>query len=160
MNNCINCNKETSNEKFCSRSCAATHNNAGVRRHGNAPKPCKHCGEPTSNAKFCSHECSAKTRREECYKKIKEGVYDLTWSGNRVLRDFLIMDRGYQCEGCKLSVWKDQPIPLSVHHEDGNASNNDPDNISLLCLNCHGITPNYGRKNKNSARKYRQAFVV
>lgn len=154
MNQCLKCGKET-RSKFCSRSCAASYNNQGVQRHGREPIACAKCGKQTRNAKYCSHECRAATQREKCHERIRNGQYDLTWSGNQTLRKFLIEDRGYRCECCGLSEWMGEPIPLSVHHKDGDASNNAPINLSLICLNCHGVTPNFGRKNKQGSRKYR-----
>jgi hypothetical protein len=46
--------------KFCSLSCAAIKNNAGVRRHGTTPilKGCRKCGTETTNESFCSLKCS------------------------------------------------------------------------------------------------------
>jgi len=41
---CLECNNETSNPKFCSRSCSATYNNRGVRRHGSNLPVCPDCG--------------------------------------------------------------------------------------------------------------------
>ncbi|TFG24210.1 MAG: hypothetical protein EU529_04875 [Promethearchaeota archaeon] len=38
--------------------------------------------------------------------------------------------------------------PLDIHHIDGNRQNNRPENLELLCPNCHALTPNYkGSKN-------------
>ena len=158
---CLQCGGECKN-KFCSRSCAAKVNNRGVRRHGKTPafKDCQVCGKQTCNPRFCSRKCAASVKTQQAFEKIRNGDYDLAWSGNAVLREFLITERGYKCQGCDNTEWRGQPIPLSVHHEDGDASNNDPNNIFLICLNCHGITPNYGRKNKKSARKHRYASVV
>lgn len=57
MNKCKNCGKETSNPKFCNKSCAAIYNNKKYpKRHpeGN----CKTCGKPISTQnKYCSN-CS------------------------------------------------------------------------------------------------------
>ena len=60
-NNCHTCGEKTTNAKFCSRSCAAKHNNKGVRRHGKGPNQCLKCGEPTKNAqrKFCCQSCAS-----------------------------------------------------------------------------------------------------
>ena len=57
--------RQKKSNKFCSQSCAATHNNRGVRRHGNPAGECAHCGKPKSAAgyKFCSTQCSAEHRR-------------------------------------------------------------------------------------------------
>lgn len=65
MNTCNYCGNETTNPKFCSQSCAAKHNNKGVRRHGNAPGICALCGSPKASAerKYCSKECSAESRK-------------------------------------------------------------------------------------------------
>ena len=58
-----------------------------------------------------------------------------------------------KCESCELTEWKGKEIPLELHHIDGNNSNNDLNNIQLLCPNCHYQTDNYcGRKNKKERR--------
>ena len=62
-----------------------------------------------------------------------------------------IIDEGlkpWKCECCGNSDWLGEKIPLELHHLDGNHSNNDLENIVLLCPNCHAKTDNYrGRKN-------------
>ena len=40
------------------------------------------------------------------------------------------------------------PIPLELHHIDGNNQNNNLTNLTLLCPNCHAMTDNYRGKNK------------
>lgn len=61
--------------------------------------------------------------------------------------------RGHQCECCGLEYWLDKPIPLELHHIDGNSLNNDMDNLQLLCPNCHALTDNYRGRNINNAQK-------
>ena len=57
-------------------------------------------------------------------------------------------------------------VPLTINHIDGNPRNNNPDNLEVLCPNCHALTPNYGALNKgNSNRidrrhKYRQDQLI
>ena len=72
---CDHCGTETLNEKFCSKSCAATYNNKGVRRNyakGAIYKTvkvrgvirtakintCSVCEAETPNRKYCSEECN------------------------------------------------------------------------------------------------------
>jgi len=38
------------------------------------------------------------------------------------------------------------PIPLELHHIDGNQTNVSLDNLQLLCPNCHTLTDNYRGK--------------
>lgn len=54
----------------------------------------------------------------------------------------------HQCESCKLTKWKDKPIPLELHHKDGNKHHNELSNFELLCPNCHTFTDTYRGKNK------------
>lgn len=55
-----------------------------------------------------------------------------------------------KCECCGLTEWNGNPIPLQVHHIDGNNLNNSLDNLQILCPNCHAQTDNYCRKNKRA----------
>jgi len=123
-------------------------------KHGKwAKKPCKSCGVVTDNISFCNRKCQTDFIQTEIYKRIDEGTYQVEpFSGNHVVRNYLILRRGYKCETCHLDKWLGVNIPLTVHHVDGNASNNHPSNIKLLCWNCHSLTDNYGNKNAESAR--------
>lgn len=53
----------------------------------------------------------------------------------------------YECECCKQTTWLNQPIPLELHHKDGNRNNNTIGNFELLCPNCHAFTESYRGKN-------------
>ena len=53
----------------------------------------------------------------------------------------------YRCENCGLTEWLGQPIPLELHHKDGNRTNNTIENYVLLCPNCHALTDSYRGKN-------------
>ena len=54
----------------------------------------------------------------------------------------------HQCNNCCKNTWLGKPIPLELHHLDGNSLNNNLNNLSLLCPNCHALTSNYRGKNK------------
>ena len=54
----------------------------------------------------------------------------------------------YKCYQCNLTEWNNQPIPIELHHKDGNNDNNELSNIILLCPNCHAQTDNYRGKAK------------
>lgn len=61
----------------------------------------------------------------------------------------------HKCECCQNTIWNGQPIPLEVHHKDGDKDNNELENLQLLCPNCHALTDNYRGKNtkKHKAKK-------
>lgn len=138
---------------FCSKSCSASYYNKSKI----IIKPCKNCNEDfhpiRGNAgTYCSKTCQQEWQRKQIYLEIESGSYKSTYSGNMFLKKYLISKRREICEQCQSETWQRSKIPLTVHHIDGNASNNIPSNLQLLCWNCHAITENYGRKNKSSAR--------
>ena len=66
------------------------------------------------------------------------------------LRDKLIKDgiKEYRCEICNLTEWQGHPIPLELHHIDGDHYNNDFNNLQILCPNCHSLQTNIPKKPK------------
>lgn len=64
----------------------------------------------------------------------------------------LIDLRGHRCENCGLTEWLGLPINLEVHHIDGDRTNNELDNLQLLCPNCHSYTPNFTRKGEKRTK--------
>lgn len=61
-----------------------------------------------------------------------------------------LLSEGYKehkCECCGLTEWNGQPIPLELHHIDGNHSNHSLENLQFLCPNCHSQTDNFKSKN-------------
>lgn len=153
---CLFCEKQIPKDKkqnkFCGHSCSASYNNKGVVRNikdgSRKKKPCSECGTITSNAKFCSRICTNEDRKKKVEATIKSGQYKVISSGDTFLRRYLIRTRGHKCEGCGTEKWLKQPIPLDLHHKNGDNQDNELNNVILLCLNCHGLTPNFGRKNK------------
>jgi hypothetical protein len=140
---CPTCDKPLPYEKrynnFCNQSCAASYNNRGVLRVPTTnPKECAECGKPKE-----------KRHNKYCDNCIKNNVYSNKITEfeaatiDRTRKRILIELRGHQCENCNLSTWLEQPIPLELHHLDGNADNHSQENLMLICPNCHALTENY-----------------
>ena len=53
----------------------------------------------------------------------------------------------HRCECCGLEQWMGKPIPLELHHKDGDRHHNKLENYELLCPNCHAFTDSYRGKN-------------
>ncbi len=115
---------------------------------------CKFCKSSIidSNNKFCNANCFRLFRFAEIKRKMLSGEY----IESKTLRQYLIQERGNQCQKCDLRHWQEKDIPLDVHHEDGNYMNNHPDNLKLLCKNCHALTDTYGVKNIGKGRHSRR----
>lgn len=72
----------------------------------------------------------------------------------------IVQLRGHQCEVCKNVEWNNQPIPLEIHHIDGDPLNNDLKNLQLLCPNCHSQTETWRGKNSNGRCKISEEDFV
>lgn len=60
-----------------------------------------------------------------------------------------------RCGWCEKNPFS-QTIPLEVEHIDGDHTNNKPENLTLLCPNCHSLTKHYKGANKGRGRFERQ----
>lgn len=58
----------------------------------------------------------------------------------------------HKCSKCNLNEWLNKPIPLELHHKDGNNENNNLSNLELLCPNCHALTDTYRGKNQERSK--------
>ena len=71
-------------------------------------------------------------------------------------RNYLLRVRPRRCATCGLDTWNGQPIPLELDHTDGNPTRHAPDNLRLLCPNCHAQTATYKNRNAGNGRHYRR----
>ena len=79
---------------------------------------------------------------------VKDSNYRCSWR----LRERYKKTMGINyCEECKLSEWRGKPIPLEIHHINGNNTDNTLTNLKLLCPNCHALTNNYRGRAQLSA---------
>lgn len=64
------------------------------------------------------------------------------------LRKRLLKEKYFEhkCYNCNLTEWMNQPIALELEHIDGNHTNNQIENLTLLCPNCHALTPTWRRR--------------
>ena len=153
---CLHCQTPIAYEKrhdstFCDHTCAATYNNAR-RNAGRVYATCA-CGSNVlkRNTKWCAI----------CISQSKHGNQknDITTiQSAKALRRYLLRTRPHTCENpeCGLSLWCGQPIPLEMDHIDGNSENNTEENLRLICVNCHALTPTYRNKNKGNGRHARR----
>lgn len=79
-----------------------------------------------------------------------------------VVRRYLYAQCDYSCTKCGFSARHpddDSPI-LQINHIDGDATNHSKGNLEVLCPNCHAMTPNFGRRNKNSTRPRNTSSIL
>ena len=104
----------------------------------------------SSTGKFCSNQCSGLYKKTEHKQKFFSGL--LKRIERPTARKYLAEERGYKCEVCNISEWQGKPITLHVDHINGDPSNDHPDNLRLICPNCHSQTEFLGGANKGRGR--------
>jgi 5-methylcytosine-specific restriction endonuclease McrA len=57
-----------------------------------------------------------------------------------------------RCERCGLTEWLGKPAPLQLHHVNGDGKDNRPENLQILCPNCHSQTDSWGGRNRRKVR--------
>lgn len=78
-------------------------------------------------------------------------------SNRRTLKRIIAHLYGNICTECgNAGIHNGKELKLQLDHKDGNAANDFPDNVRLLCPNCHSQTPTFTAKNKGSGRGSRK----
>jgi hypothetical protein len=73
-------------------------------------------------------------------------------AGERLRRELLRIGRAERCAMCGTGPeWNGRPLTLEVDHASGEWWDNRPENLRLLCPNCHAVTDTYrGRKRRRT----------
>ena len=71
----------------------------------------------------------------------------------------LLIKHGFKkpiCEICGIDTWMNKPVPLELHHIDGDRYNNHLGNLQILCPTCHAQLTNGSNVSK---RKIHKEFI-
>ena len=95
--------------------------------------PCVVCGKSILagfNKKTCSRKCANINRAGIHYKIGRPQDKARTF---KILKRRLLIERGKKCERCGYDRYQ----ILHVHHKNRNRSDNRPENLEIICPNCH-----------------------
>lgn len=156
-------NTKDNRKRFCGRSCSATFNNTGRRRHGIAPNLCLLCGEKCRRGGPKTQYCSTAHRQQHEVELWLAGELSGNWKYTYAayVKRYLEERSGLVCEmeGCNEQRKKSNGSHiLQVDHIDGNWSNNRPENVRLICPSCHSLTDTWGAGNMGNGRKWRATY--
>jgi len=167
--------------RFCNRSCA---NSRGPMPYeikkkisetlsgGNEYLPlkryndCLYCGKSFKKGqkKFCDNRCKGNYYFEDYIDKWKRGLIDGSRSGGNAIstriRRYLWEKYNGKCSRCGWNTpnpYVQRPI-LEIEHIDGNSTNNNEENLDLICPNCHSLTATYKALNSGNGNKDRLRY--
>ena len=171
---CLNCGEdiqilnltqsEYKRRKFCCQSCSAIYNNKKRKRNLEEKETyCLNCGSPLkqSQTKYCQIKCQHEHQQKEWEEKWFSGEisgFSETDNWGNVpdrIRTYLFKKFDSKCSKCgwgEVNPFTGR-VPLEVEHIDGDYTNNRPENVTLLCPNCHSLTETYRGANKGKGRK-------
>lgn len=116
-------------------------------------------------AKTAKKYCNAKCMGAEVRAARIEDWYVGKFSGttktglSSTIRNHLLELCNNTCPKCGWNKVNPQTgkVPLEVNHIDGDYKNNSPENVEILCPNCHSLTENYKALN-TSGRAHRKDY--
>ena len=106
--------------------------------------------------------CGTRCQQDDAYQRFVQAWLAGEVAGvgswatlSRYVRRYLLLTQGF----CSQCGWAERhpvtgKIPLHIDHIDGDWRNNRPDNLRLLCPNCHALTASYGALNRGRGRPY------
>jgi hypothetical protein len=121
---------------------------------------CLNCDQPIgrTSTKFCTNQCQRTLEHMQFVDKwLRSEVIGGSAAGvSRHIRRYLLEEGGERCSRCGWCELHPMTghVPLEVDHLNGNFADNRPDNVRLLCPNCHALTPTFKALNKGNGRPY------
>lgn len=129
---------------------------------------CKCCGKELigrekRNNIYCDVRCQMEFQYQQYIQKWKSGE-DNGLKGeyqiSKHIRKYLFRKYNNKCSRCgwgEINPYTNN-IPLEVEHIDGNFMNNNEENLTLLCPNCHSLTSTYKGANAGKGRQARHKY--
>ena len=101
---------------------------------------------------YCSTGCAAASRRADTLIRAERGEPVSEVPLRRILHEKF----GGRCQGAQCAWnFERRIVRCHVEHIDGDSTNNVLSNLTLLCPNCHSLTPTYKNRNKGKGRAAR-----
>lgn len=129
---------------------------------------CEWCGKEIkktrsnrNNTKFCCREWYLEYHAKERYNAyLRDNSIAYGLQNMQRYKKYFLQEQDHKCAICGMNdTWNNKPLVFILDHIDGNADNNNRENLRLICPNCDSQLDTYKSKNKNSARAKYHKFI-
>ena len=117
------------------------------------------------NRKYCSNKCEQEYFYKQNIEKWFKGEItgSVKYRPSAWVKRYLLEKYDSKCSKCgwnEINKFTNR-LPLEIEHIDGNAYNNTPENLLLLCPNCQSLTKTYrGANVGNGRRSYLKKYYL
>ena len=126
-------------------------------------KACKNCLKEIKAGTYCDNKCQQKYQQMKIVDKWLNGEDNGLRSGFRLkshIRRYLIEEANNECSKCGWNEINPNTglVPLEIDHIDGDCTNTNPNNLEVICPNCHSLTPTFRALNKGKGNRKRLKY--
>jgi len=127
------------------------------KRKKSKKRLCLYCGKKINSFKYCNNTCKSNYIKKVKIEKWLNGELSGTKKDGyeKFVKDYLLekFDNKYSLCGWGEMNPYTKTIPLEIDHINGDAFNSRPENVTLLCPNCHSLTKTYRGANRGNGRR-------
>ena len=116
-------------------------------------KKCKWCKKDVVNRNanfYCCLDCFRKDKF--CKGFLDWYLYGNNKIANNTIRIYSEVIYGHKCSNCLIEKWNGKDMVFDVEHKNGISTDNNPNNVCLLCQNCHSQTPTHSNSKTKTGR--------
>ena len=132
--------------------------NRGTAKIGN----CINCNKEfilyqSSTGHFCSNKCFNENKSKKSYIYFLQNPQEFNRANYspKAFKKYFLEEQDNKCAICNCDpIHNKKKLVFICDHIDGNASNNERQNLRLVCPNCDSQLDTYKSKNKNGSRSY------
>lgn len=116
-----------------------------------------------TTGKYCSNSCRALHQSLVIVQNWKNGNdvgYKKGYRLKNAIRKYILAKYDNKCSKCGWNEInpKSGTSPIEIDHIDGDCTNCKEDNLTVLCPNCHSLTPTYKALNKGNGVRNRHLY--
>ena len=110
-----------------------------------------------SRGKYCNNKCQQEHSKSIYISEWKQGLVSggKSYNLSNYVRNYLMEEAQHKCSQCGWSGTNIHTgnVPLEIDHIDDDPFNHSPDNLQVLCPNCHSLKTQPPSKSKGGRYK-------